>query len=233
MALYLDDSYAKECDATVVSVKDGKFIVLDKNVFYPTGGGQPHDTGKIVKDGEPYDVVFVGKFDGQISHEVNKEGLQKGDKVHCLIDWDRRYQFMKMHTTSHIIAAIFHKEANAMITGNQIGLEKTRFDFNIENFDREKIQLYVDHANDAIKRNLNVTISSMSKEEAMKKPGMVKLASGLPAEITELRIVQIGDVDEQADGGTHVKNTSEIGTIKLLSLENKGKNNRRLYFTLE
>jgi misacylated tRNA(Ala) deacylase len=232
--LYLKDAYLKECEATVLEIHEGKFVVLDKTVLYAQGGGQPHDTGKLVRHGQEFLVIFVGKFSGKISHQVQPENkLQIGDTVHVHIDWERRYRLMRMHTATHILAAVMHHDAGAMITGNQIGVEKTRIDFSLEKFDKEKVAEYVQKANVHIARNLDVTVSFMPREEAMQLPGMVKLAGALPPTITELRIVKIGDVDRQADGGTHVRNTSEIGKIVLVKCENKGKSNRRVHFTLE
>ena len=232
-ALYMDDSYLKEFEAVVESVKDDKFAVLDKTAFYPTGGGQPHDTGIIICNGEEYAVVYVGKFSGQISHEVAKLGLKAGDKVVGKINWDRRYRFMRMHTAAHLLISIFNREANVLITGNQIDEDKTRIDFNMENFDREKILKYIEDANNIIKQDLPVKVSYMKREEAMKIPGIVKLAAALPPNVETLRIVEIPGVDLQADGGTHVKNLSEIGTIEFVKAENKGKDNRRVYYTVK
>jgi misacylated tRNA(Ala) deacylase len=232
-ALYLEDSYLKEFTATITKVGDGKFIVLDKTAFYPSSGGQPEDHGTLTTEtGEIYKIIFAKKFGQDISHEVDKQGLKEGDIVTGKLDWDRRYRLMKMHTASHIISAIFNKAAGAKITGNQLGLDKSRIDFNIEDFDRELFHKFISTANKAISQNIDIETSFLPREEAMKIPGVVKLAGALPPSIETLRIVKIGDVDEQADGGTHVKNTSEIGTIKLLKLENKGKSNRRAYFTI-
>ena len=230
--LYLEDSYMKECEATVQSVKDGKYITLDKEIFYPKGGGQPWDTGKIVKDGEEYNVIFVGKFDGKISHEVDKEGVKEGDKVKCILNWERRYKLMKSHTSAHILASVMNKELGVLITGNQLGEDKTRFDFNMENFERDKMEECVKKTNEILKQDIPLKIYTLPREEAMKIPGVVKLAAALPPAIKELRIVEMGDVDIQADGGTHVNNVNECGQIELLKLENKGKNNRRIYFKL-
>ena len=138
-ALYMNDSYLKEFEAVVESIKDDKFVVLDKTAFYPSGGGQPHDTGIMVYNNEEYPVVYVGKFSGKISHEVSKPGLKAGDRVVGKINWDRRYRFMRMHTAAHLLISIFNRESNVLITGNQIDEEKTRIDFNMENFDKEKI----------------------------------------------------------------------------------------------
>jgi misacylated tRNA(Ala) deacylase len=232
-ALYLEDSYLKEFQATVVKVTDGKYIILDQTAFFPNSGGQLHDTGTLTtNDGKTTRVLFAKKFGEEISHEIEGE-LKEGDKVTGKLNWDRRYIIMKMHTASHIISAIFHNEAGAKITGNQLGIEKSRIDFNIEEFDREKIQHYINLANQEIAKGISVETFFLSREEAMKIPGVIKLAGALPPNINELRIVKIGDVDTQADGGTHVRNTSEIGRIELLKLENKGKNNRRAYFTLK
>lgn len=231
-ALYLHDSYLKTCQSKVVSVKDNKYITLDRTVFYPRGGGQPSDTGKIIRNGEEFPVVAVAKADGAISHEVSKPGLTPGDSVECIIDWERRHRLMRMHTAGHILSAIMHR-GGILITGNQLDVDKTRFDFSMENFDRAAFQSLIDEANAAISRNLDITISFLPREEALKIEGAVKLAAALPPEIKELRMVKIGDVDYQADGGTHVRNTSEIGKIIFLSAENKGKNNRRITYGLE
>ena len=139
---------------------------------------------------------------------------------------------MRSHTATHILAAVMHNDAGALITGNQIDLDKTRIDFSLENFDREQIGAYIKKTNEHIQRNLDVKTYFLPKDKAMKIPGVVKLAGALPPDIAELRIVEIGDVDLQADGGTHVKNTSEIGPIELVKCENKGKSNRRVYFRL-
>lgn len=232
-AIYMNDSYLKEFEATVKSVKDEKFIVLDKTAFYPNGGGQPFDTGKLIgPDGAEYNVVFVGKFNGEISHEIDRSGLKEGDKVKGVINWERRYAHMRYHTTAHIISAVLHKETGAKISGNQIYEDKLRIDFDLENFDKDALQNYVDKANNEIKKNVDVEVSYLKREEAMKIPGIVKLAGALPPSIDTLRIVKIGDIDMQADGGTHVKNTSEIGTLELVKTQNKGKNNRRIYVKL-
>lgn len=234
-ALYLHDSYLKSCHSKVVAVKDGKKAVLDQTVFYPRGGGQPWDTGKLLRpsDGAEFPVVAVVKAEGSISHEVSCDGLQSGDEVECCIDWDRRHRLMRMHTAGHILAAIMYRRNGILITGNQLDTDKTRFDFSMENFDKSAFQSLVDEANAAISRNLEVGVSFLPREEALKVEGAVKLAVALPPEIKELRMVRIGDVDYQADGGTHVKNTSEIGKIVFVGAENKGKNNRRITYNVE
>lgn len=232
-ALYMDDSYLKEWDANVVKLKDDKYIVLDKTAFYPEGGGQPCDEGIIRRNDNIYKVVYVGKFSGDISHEVDKPGLKVGDRVHCKLDWERRYTYMRYHTASHLLSNILYNRADAKITGNQIGLDKTRMDFSMEDYSPEKLRDFVDEANRIIAKDAPIAIGYMSRDEVMGKPELARLAMGLPEKIKEFRIVKIGDIDEQVDGGTHVKNLSEIGKIEVIKTVNKGKNNRRVYFILQ
>jgi misacylated tRNA(Ala) deacylase len=231
-ALYLEDSYLEECDATVASVKDGKYVVLDQTIYYPKGGGQPCDTGKIVKEDASYNVVYVGKFSGEISHEVDQSGLKEGDKVHCALDWERRYKLMRSHTAAHVFASLLCTGTGALVTGNQLEEDKIRFDFSLEKFDPEILRQYIDRANELFRKDIRVKWYELPREEALKIPGVVKMAEAFPPNIPRLRIVEIVDVDKQADGGTHVRNLKEVGQIRVLKTENKGKHNRRVYFTL-
>src|SRR3989344_4642657 len=134
--LYQKDSYLKEFEATVLDA-NGEYIILDKCIFIPVGGGLPNDAGVIKKDKEEYKVVYAINKDNNISLEVDKEGLKKGDKVYCKLDWQRRYKIMQYHTAIHALSSIIYKHTNALITGNQINLDKARIDFSSENFDRE------------------------------------------------------------------------------------------------
>jgi len=232
-AKYLLDCYTHEFDATVISVKDEKYAVLDSTYFYPTGGGQPHDTGKIVCNGVEYPVVFVGKFDGAISHEVSQPGLKAGDKIHGVIDWDRRYKHMRMHTAAHVLSNVIEKDAGALITGNQLGLDHSRIDFAVPDFDREKMLSYEEHANRIVQEAHQIHWHLMPRAEAEKRvERMTTLAKGFSDEIQEVRLVEIEGFVIEACGGTHLKNTSEIKGIKIIKLENKGTKNRRIYFEL-
>ena len=231
-ALFLVDSYLKESHAKVVSVKDEKYVTLDQTVFYPKGGGQPHDTGKIIKENEVYNVVYVGKFSGEISHEVDHAGLQAGDDVHCVLNWERRYKLMRSHTAAHVLAALLNKGTDALITGNQLEEDHVRFDFSLEKFDRDLLEEYLVKANKLFLTDVPVKCYELPKEEAMKIPGVVKMAKAFPPDLPFLRIVEIVGLDKQTDGGTHVSNLREVGKIELVKTENKGKNNRRIYFKL-
>ncbi|MEM3381346.1 MAG: alanyl-tRNA editing protein AlaXM [Candidatus Bathyarchaeia archaeon] len=230
--LYLEDPYLKECEAEVKTVKESKYIVLDQTVFYPKGGGQPNDTGIIIKEENVYSVVYVGKFSGETSHEVDKPGLRIGDRVLCRLDWERRYRLMRSHTSAHVLAAILCNRTGALITGNELSPDKVRFDFNLESFDREIFMNCVQEANLLFKKNIPVKTYELPREEALKIPGVIKMAEALPPAIPRLRIVEIEGVDKQADGGTHVRNLSEVGEIMFLKAENKGRNNRRIYYKL-
>jgi len=224
--LFWQDAYVREFDAKVVAL-DGNRLVLDRTAFNPRGGGLVSDLGTI---------------NGQSLTEVQKEGdevfhvfqslqtFNVGMKVHCVLDWDRRYRIMRMHTTAHILSSVVHRETGALITGNQISPDESRVDFDLESFDKEKMSSYIDQVNSVVERGVEVSSYFMKRDEALKMPGLVKLANAAPPSVETLRIVQIGDVDTQADGGVHVRNTREIGKVVGLRTENKGKKNRRLYF---
>ncbi|MFH1332368.1 MAG: alanyl-tRNA editing protein AlaXM [archaeon] len=231
--LYFNDSYLREFEATVLEVNNNKYIILDKTAFYYGTGGQPYDTGSMIKEGEEYKVVFVGKFDGKVSHGVDRPGLKAGDKVKCVIDWQRRYTLMKYHTAAHILSKIIFTEAGAVTSGNQLGIDGSRIDFTLEKFDKEKVQGWIDETNEIIEKKLPVKIEQMPREEALKIPDFIRTKANLLQDIPVLRIVNIEGFDMQACGGTHVKNLGEIGQIELVKTENKGKDNRRIYFKLK
>lgn len=227
--LFWDDMYAREFDAEVELV-DGNRVVLDQTAFNPRGGGLVSDTGRL----NGVKVIEATKEGDSVYHILEAQAeLRVGDKVHGVLDWDRRYRIMRMHTSAHILSAVVNRETGALITGNQISPDESRVDFNLEDFSKDKMSSYIDGVNEAVARGLEVKTFFMKREEALATPGFVKLANAMPPSLDVLRIVQIGDVDTQADGGVHVRNTSEIGKVVGLKTENKGKSNRRLYFTVE
>jgi Ser-tRNA(Ala) deacylase AlaX len=230
--LYPDDPYLKECESTIVNIDDSKFVVLDQTIFYPKGGGQLNDVGEMRRGDEVFTVTYVGKLSGEISHEVDRAGLRVGDKIRCHINWDRRYYMMRSHTAAHVLISILCKKTNALVTGNELSLEKSRFDFNLENFDKDLFIECVNEANQLFMKDVAVKAYIMPREEALKIVGVVKMAEALPPQVSELRIVEIEDVDKQADAGTHVRNLREVGQIEFLKAENKGRNNRRIYYRL-
>ena len=229
--IYLEDSYQRDFDATVQSVS-GCRINLDKTAFYPQSGGQPSDQGFLHKGEAVFNIHHVEPLNGQIAHTLNEEGaLLPGDQVHGEINWERRYRFMRSHTACHILSAVILHETNAKITGNQIDLERSRVDFSLESFDRSLMSEYVHIANQMIKEDKPVKIRLLPKAEAMNIPNLMRLAMEVP-DRDEIRIVEIEGIDIQACGGTHVRRTGEIGGIKMIKSENKGKSNRRIYFSL-
>lgn len=231
--LYLDDSYKTEFDAKVIKVS-GDYVVLDKTCFYPKGGGQPHDTGIIEdQEGNRYRVVYAIKKDGHVSHEVSNHELKEGMKVHGKIDWLRRYKLMKYHTASHVLSAVVYNELNAKITGNKIDTDRLRVDYNMDEFDTDLFKEIIRKTNEELNKGHTVSISYMDRDEVLNRPDMVKLENAVPPNVEKLRIVQIGDVDMQPDGGTHVNNTKEIGNLSFIKAKNKGSNNRRVYLKLD
>ena len=232
-ALYLNDMYLQEFEAEVISVTDEKFIVLSQTAFYPKSGGVSYDQGVLIRENEEFKVVFVGKFGGKISHEVDKAGLKVGDRITGKLDWDRRYTLMRYHTAAHVLSGAFFKNLKAKISGNEISIDQGRIDFNLEDFDRSLIEEQVERSNEIINADHLVEVYSLDRAEVEKNPDLTKLAMGLPKKIQTIRIVDIKGFDRQPDGGCHVKSLIEIGKISTKKLVNKGKSNRRLYFTLE
>jgi misacylated tRNA(Ala) deacylase len=227
----LEDSYLWAFDAAV-DMADGEKAILDKTAFYPQSGGQPSDLGVLMRGEEKFLVVEVKKEDGEIIHIMDRAGLTGGDNVSATIDGQRRFRFMRSHTACHILSAVIFQETGAKITGNQIEMSRSRVDFSLERFDKAMMGEYVGKANEIIKQSHTVITSFISRSEALILPDLVRLVMDVP-EREMIRIVEIEGVDRQACGGTHVRNTSEIGKLKMIKAENKGKANRRVYFSLE
>jgi misacylated tRNA(Ala) deacylase len=226
--LYLEDGYLQEFDATVEWANSDR-IILDRTAFYPQSGGQPSDTGFLLKDEQEFNVLRV-EAPGP-THIVDRMGLGEGDSVHGVIDWGRRYRLMRSHTACHILSAVIFQETGAKITGNQIDLTRSRIDFSIDLFDKAKMAEYVDQANKIIKDDHRVETTIMPKAEALSIPDLVRLAMEI-LDREEIRVVRVEGADAQACGGTHVRSTIEVGGIKLIKAENKGKANRKVYFEL-
>lgn len=237
--IFQKDSYIREFDAIVTDVKDNR-IFLDKTAFHPgPSGGLESDTGWLEFPESSFrSVVEKAVFErGNVAH-ILKETLPEikpGTKVHGIIDWKRRYRMMRLHTASHIIAALLYDKYKAKVTGGNISPDSARDDFDLSGVTDWKSALSwaVETANEIAKKCLEVKVYWLPREKAFKIPGIVKLASRLPPSIKEIRIVEIPGVDIQADGGPHVRNTCEIGEIRLLRLESKGSKRRRVYYTVK
>lgn len=224
--LYWEQPYSQEFTAIVQSI-DGNKVELDQTLFYPRGGGVLFDTGIL---GEAR-VTETAKDGDRILHTLDSQPrFQVEQTVTGKVDWERRHRLMRMHTSGHLLSALFYSRANCRITGNQIDVDRSRMDFDLEEFDRSKIESYVEEGNRLIGEDAQVKTYFLDRDEALKLPEMVKLAEAAPPAEKQLRIVEITGIDRQADGGLHVAHLKEIGRIKLLKLENKGKTNRRLYY---
>ncbi len=228
LKLFWDQPYSRDFQARVSEVQ-GNTALLDQTLFYPRGGGVACDTGTL----GGVRVVETVKSGETISHSLESQpGFKAGDMVSGIVDWDRRHRLMRMHTAGHLLSALFFEKASCRITGNQIDTDRSRMDFDMEAFDRSRIEGFVEEANSLIAKDAPVKTYFLEREEALKMPGLVKLAEAAPPAEGRLRIVEIEGIDRQADGGLHVAKLSEIGRIQLLKLENKGKTNRRLYYDL-
>ncbi len=235
--IHLKYSYIKECISkiTLIDPINPNKIELDKTVFYAQSGGQPSDTGTITRlsDSKVFKVISVKNENNLTLHELeNGEGLKIGDEVKCVIDWDLRYKHMRMHTSAHILAAIIFQETKNLITGNQLGAEESRMDFSVKDFDRAYLTSIQDKANEIVAKDLPIVISFEEREKALERPELFRLKDKLPKDIPVFRILSIGDFDVQADGGTHVKSTKEVGKIIITDMKNKGAENRRIYWKL-
>ncbi|MEM3926344.1 MAG: alanyl-tRNA editing protein AlaXM [Desulfurococcaceae archaeon] len=233
--VYQRDSYLREIEARIRYVKNDT-VFLDKTIFHPRSGGVDHDKGYLIFNGKSVEVVevFYDKETGDVAHRVSStNGLSENLVVKLLLDWERRYKLMRLHTAAHILSGVMYSNYGALITGGNISPDQAYDDYNLEKFDKEIFINAIEKANEIVKRDLEVKIYWLSREDALKIPGIVKLASRMPPEIDVLRIVEIPNVDIQADGGPHVRKTGEIGEIVFLKAENKGKNKKRVYFTVK
>jgi len=232
--IYLSDAYRKELD-TKVTGKNFTEIELDSTIFYPTGGGEPCDNGTISITDKIYNVIDVKKELDKVIHTLDKEPeFIVGDQAHCAIDWNRRYTYMRHHTGIHVIAGIMESKYKAMFTGGQIGLDKSRFDLDMPELNRELAEDIIKEAQKVVDQHLNVIAKILTKDEALKIPSLARTEPGrkLLESLSEVRVVEIEGFDVQMDGGTHVRNTSEIGTLSLVNFENKGTHRKRIEITV-
>lgn len=232
--LFQKDSYLKEFNAIVLDVHENN-IVLDRTAFHPLTGGVDCDLGFITYGSETYRIqqVTEEKPTGDILHTVEGVPIIKiGGSIVGLINWERRYKLMKLHTAAHILSSILYKKYGALVTGGHIDTEHAKDDFSLESSDKSVFEEAIKETNVVIDKGIEVKIYFLSREEALKIPGVIKLAQRTPPDINTLRIVEIPDIDIQADGGPHVSNTKEIGSIAIEKIENKGKGRKRVYYRL-
>lgn len=222
--LYLRDAYLTAFDARVVDVRDTA-VALDRSAFYPTGGGQPHDTGRLADA-----LVTDVRKDGDVVwHTVEAPVPPVGSEVHGELDWQRRHALMRTHTALHVLSGvIWHRWGKAVTGGNMEPLE-ARMDFEFdplpENFGAEVERL----VNDEITAARPIVVSFLARGEALQDQDLIRTKVNLiPESVTEIRVVDIVGLDKQADGGTHVRDTSEVGRIEVVKTESKGRGNKRV-----
>ena len=226
--LCYDDSYLREFDAEVVTTT-AKGVVLDRTAFYPGGGGQPPDTGVLLSGKAEYRVSKTSKSDGLIVHELDEEPPAVGTTVHGVIDWERRYQLMRTHTALHILCGVVWQQDVAHVTGGDMKPLAARMDFELEHMSADFAREVEVLVNKEVEAARPVEIKTLPREEAFKIPDLIRTKVNLlPAHIKEVRTVNIVGLDLQADGGTHVSNTREVGRIRVVGHESKGRINKRL-----
>lgn len=235
-ALYLTDAYLKSFTATVTDVlPDKRGIILDQTVFYPGGGGQQPDRGTLTAGQTVYQVERAKKDGPRILHIIQGDDLPEvGTEVTGEIDWERRYQAMRTHTAMHILCGVIWRDYEKSVTGGNMDFLKGRMDFEFAELDRDTIATIEEAINVEVRNGRDVSVNTLPREEAFQIPDLIRTKINLlPEGITEVRTVEIEGLDLQADGGTHVKNTAEVGTIHITDYKSKGAINKRLYIELE
>jgi len=227
--LYIENSYLKQFNGSIIKANENK-IILNKTIFFAKSGGQPGDIGTLHINGKNINIIDTIKdSENNIIHILeNDSELKVGDEVKGEIDWGKRYKHMRMHSALHILCSVIPYG----VTGGQIGYDKSRLDFDLKDNQINK---------DEIQKNINILMEKehridyqwITLEELDRQPELVRTMSVKPPRITgKIRLVKIGDIDLQPCGGTHVKNTNEIGNIIIQKIENKGKKNRRISIIL-
>jgi len=229
--LYLHDSYLREFDATVTSV-NGQTVTLDQTAFFPSGGGQPSDSGLLRWPGGEARVLDIKKDGASARHDLDGLVPSEGQIVRGVLDWDRRFAIMRHHSALHVLVGAVYHLFGALVTGGAIYPERARMDFSLEDLNKGRVTAIEAEANRVIGEHRRILARFVSREE-FERSDLTRLARNLlPPEIREVRVIEIEGFDAQADGGTHVANTSEIGRLAVTKTENKGKTNRRLEIAL-
>ena len=228
------DSYLARSDGNVSEVGDGG-LFLDRTVFYARGGGLPGDVGSITWDGGSVEVIDTVRRDGKPFHLVGAdvETPEPGTAVEAVIDWDRRYRTMKTHTALHALSGVVFKDFGAKVTGGNMTPGEARMDFELDAISVEFGQLVERKLNTELTKGYSTEIVVMAREEALKDPDLIRTKVNLiPEFVKEIRVVDIVGLDRQADGGTHVASTLEVGRIEVVKTESKGKANKRMRIRL-
>jgi misacylated tRNA(Ala) deacylase len=235
--LFQTDSYLKKFEAKVVSVNAGLHgVALDRTAFYPGGGGQPYDIGDLISDEQSAQVNRVKRVDGAYLHLLDKATPvpPEGSIVTGEIDWSRRYQLMRIHTAMHILCGVVFRDYGAQVTGGNMEPLKGRMDFEFETMRQELVAEIEASINTEVANARPLEVRILPRDEAFQIPDLIRTKINLlPEGIEEVRVVEIKGLDLQADGGTHVANTAEVGKIKITDYKSKGRINKRIYVELE
>ena len=232
--LYQTDAYLRTFTARVIAV-EGSMVALDRTAFYPTGGGQPHDTGTLSAGSKRWQVIDVRKQGDDVWHTLEGDGLPEvGDEVTGEIDWAHRYKLMRTHTALHVLCGVVFRDHQARVTGGNMDTEEGRLDFELREFTPELAQNIVNAVNQEVMADRPVEVSILPREDAFQIPDLIRTKINLlPGGIAHVRTVHIVGLDLQADGGTHVARTGEVGQVKLLKTRSKGANNKRIVIGLD
>lgn len=233
MHMYYKDAYLKHFPAMVKN-SENQAVVLDQTAFYPGGGGQPNDIGILKAGVETWKVQKVRRVNDDLLHMLDKDGPISGTLVEAEIDWTRRLQLMRIHTAMHILCGVIWRDYGASVTGGNMKPLRGRMDFEFETMHKELVKEIEEKINIEVTAAREVTTRVLPREEAFQIPDLIRTKINLlPEGIQEVRVVEIVGLDLQADGGTHVANTEEVGIIKIVDYKSKGSINKRIIVALD
>ncbi len=231
--LYLENSYLRDFQATVAGTSE-KGVWLDRTAFYPGGGGQPNDVGALHSGDQVWAVTGMKRESGHLIHRLDSPAPPPDTVVRGMLDWSRRYQLMRTHTALHILCGVIWRDYQAHVTGGSMGPGRARMDFEFERMEKALVREIEAKINVEVEAARPVHVAVLPREEAFQIPDLIRTKINLlPPHIREVRTVEIEGLDLQADGGTHVHNTREVGPIHIVGYKSKGRINKRLMIELE
>ena len=231
--LFHTDAYLREFTATVTAV-DGGAVALDRTAFYPGGGGQPCDVGELRFGGQTARVTKVARREGDVWHELDGGVPVLGTEVEGALDWENRHALMRTHTALHILCGVIWRDFGAHVTGGNMAPLSARMDFELEAMSADFAERVEALANAEIDAAREIGVRFLPRDEALAHPDLIRTKINLlPEGIPEVRVVDILGLDVQADGGTHLANTKDVGRIRIVGHESKGRINKRLRLMVE
>lgn len=232
--IYSTDAYARDMEAAVVGVdSDDRRLLLDRTVFYPGGGGQPHDIGALWVGDDRLEVVRVTADRDGVWHWINGSLPGLGTGLRGELDWETRYKTMRTHTAMHAMCGVIWRRYQVPVTGGNMVAGEGRLDFELPDWNPDHKPEVESELNQELASRRAVEVSFLPRAEADQDPSLIRTkVSLLPPDLTEVRVIDIVGLDRQADGGTHVDSTGEVGTISLATVKSKGRGFRRFRFTL-